>query len=53
MPAPHEVALYDGDVEPIDFDTADDVGGITGFVVHTRRSVTCGKRGRLPERCSP
>jgi hypothetical protein len=52
-PAPHEVALYDENVEPIDFDTDDGVVGITGFVVHTRRSVTCGRRSRLPERCSP
>ncbi len=37
-PAPHEVALYDENVEPIDFDTDDVVVGITGFVVHTRRS---------------
>jgi hypothetical protein len=34
-PAPHEAALYDENVEPIDFD-ADDVIGITGCVVRTR-----------------
>lgn len=34
--APHEVALYDENVEPIDFDADDDVIGITGCVVRTR-----------------
>ena len=53
MPAPHEVALYDENVEPIDFDTDADIVGIMGFVVHTGRSVTCGRRSWLPERCSP
>jgi hypothetical protein len=35
-PAPHEVAFYDENVEPIDFDADDDVIGITGSVVRTR-----------------
>ena len=36
-PAPHEIALCDENVEPIDFDTDADVVGITGFVIHKRR----------------
>jgi hypothetical protein len=52
-PAPHEVALRDENVEPIDFDTDDDVVGITGFAVHMRRSVTCERLSWLPERRSP
>ena len=35
-PAPREVALYDEDVEPLDFNADDDVIGITGCVVRTR-----------------
>jgi hypothetical protein len=33
-----ETGLYDENVEPIDFDTDDDVVGITGFVAHGRRA---------------
>ena len=50
-PAHHEVVLCDENVEPIDFDVAADVVGVTGYLVHRERMFEIieefRRRGRL------